>query len=114
MVSWVAMDRIVEQQRATDAAYRKLATGKVLRSDAKPLTDTELLVKLRFFGIELDRPSLEQLCRQSLGGGNCPAPAPPAYLPRPARADGERLDLGQPFGPMGALVSGPAVFRDVG
>ena len=56
MISWVAMDRIVERKRATDATYRKQAAEKVLRSDAKRLTDGELLAKLRSFGIELDRP----------------------------------------------------------
>lgn len=66
MISWVAMDRIVESKRATDAAYRKQAAGKVLRSDADRLTDGELLAKLRSFGIELDRPSLERLCDQAL------------------------------------------------
>jgi tetratricopeptide (TPR) repeat protein len=66
MISWVAMDRIVERQRATDAAYRKQAAGKVLRSDAKLLTDGDLLAKLRSFGIELDRSSLERLCGQAL------------------------------------------------
>ena len=33
MISWVAMDRIVERKRAADAGYRKQAAGKVLRSD---------------------------------------------------------------------------------
>lgn len=66
MISWVAMDRIVERQRAADAAYRKQAAGKVLRSDAKLLTDGDLLAKLRSFGIELDRSSLERLCGQAL------------------------------------------------
>ena len=66
MISWVAMDRIVERKRAADAAYRKQAAGKVLRSDAKRLTDGELLAKLSTFGIELDRPSLERLCDQAL------------------------------------------------
>lgn len=66
MISWVAMDRIVENKRAADAGYRKQAVGKVLRSDAKRLTDGDLLAKLRSFGIELDRPSLERLCDQAL------------------------------------------------
>jgi hypothetical protein len=66
MISWVAMDRIVEKQRAADAAYRKQAAGKVLRSDARLLTDGDLLAKLRSFGIDLDRPSLERLCSQAL------------------------------------------------
>jgi hypothetical protein len=60
------MDRIVERKRAADAAYRKQGADKVLRSDAKRLTDVELLAKIASFGIELDRPSLERLCDQAL------------------------------------------------
>ena len=66
MISWVAMDRIVEKQRAADPEYRKNAAGKVLRSDAKWLTDGELLTRLRSFGIDVARSSLGQLCRASL------------------------------------------------
>jgi tetratricopeptide (TPR) repeat protein len=66
MISWVAMDRIVERQRGADAGYRKQAAGKVLRSDAKRLTDGDLLAKLHSFGIEMDRPALERLCDQAL------------------------------------------------
>jgi tetratricopeptide (TPR) repeat protein len=66
MISWVAMERIVERKRAADAGYRKQAAEKVLRSDAKRLTDGELLAKLRSFGIELDRASLERLSDQAL------------------------------------------------
>lgn len=66
MISWVAMDRIVERKRAADAACRKQGADKVLRSDAKRLSDGELLAKLRSFGIELDRSSLERLCDQAL------------------------------------------------
>jgi hypothetical protein len=66
MISWVAMDRIVERKRATDAVYRKQAAGKVLRSDAKLLTDGDLLAKLRSFGIELDQSALARLCSQAL------------------------------------------------
>jgi hypothetical protein len=66
MISWVAMDRIVEKQHAADPEYRKNAAGKVLRSDAKWLTDGELLTKLRSFGIDVARSSLGQLCRASL------------------------------------------------
>ena len=66
MISWVAIDRVVEKERAADAAYRGQARGKVLRSDAKPLTDSELLAKLRSFAIEMDRPTLERLCDKAL------------------------------------------------
>jgi tetratricopeptide (TPR) repeat protein len=66
MISWVAMDRMVERKRASDAAYRKQVTRRPLRSDTKLLTDGDLLAKLRSFGIDLDRSSLEQLCDQTL------------------------------------------------
>src|SRR6516162_5210570 len=66
MFSWVAIDRFAEKERAKSAAFRKQSAGKVLRSDAKQLTDDDLLAKLRSFGIELDRPSLERLCREAL------------------------------------------------
>ena len=66
MISWLAVDRIVERNRAADADYRKEARGKALRSDAKRLTDGELLAKLSSFGIELDRPALERLCNRAL------------------------------------------------
>jgi len=66
MFSWVALDRFAEKERTRDATFREQSAGKVLRSDAKPLTDDDLLAKLRSFGIELDRPSLERLCREAL------------------------------------------------
>ena len=66
MISWVAIERTVEEMRATDAAYRKKTEGRPLRSGTKYLTDTELLDKLRAFGINLDRPSLGRLCDQNL------------------------------------------------
>ena len=115
MISWVAMDRIVERQRAADAAYRKQAAGKVLRSDAKRLTDGELLAKLRSFGIELDRSSLQRLCdRTLLAEELAQAFARPAHLPRQTRADGKRLDLDLFGGLVAALVSGPTLFRVIG
>jgi hypothetical protein len=54
MISWSALNRITERQIATDAKYRKKAAGRPLRSDAKQLTDEELLAKLRSFSIDLD------------------------------------------------------------
>ena len=74
MFSWVAIDRFAERERAKDAAFRKQSAGKVLRSDAKELTDDELLAKLRSFGIELDRPSLERLCREALSAEEIATP----------------------------------------
>src|SRR6516164_4727145 len=74
MLSWVAMDRIVEKQRAGDATYRKPSERKVLRSDAQPLSDDDLLAKLRSFGIELDRVSLERLCLKALSAEEIATP----------------------------------------
>ena len=74
MFSWVAIDRFAEKERAKSAAFRKQSAGKVLRSDAKQLTDDELLAKLRSFGIELDRPSLERLCREALSAEEIATP----------------------------------------
>src|ERR1700689_4045371 len=74
MFSWVAIDRFAEKEPATDATFRKQSAGKVLRSDAKQLNDDDLLAKLRSFGVELDRPSLERLCRDSLSAEEIATP----------------------------------------
>jgi hypothetical protein len=74
MFSWVALDRFAQQERARNATFRKRSAGKVLRSDAKPLSDDDLLAKLRSFGIELDRPSLERLCREALSADEIATP----------------------------------------
>ena len=74
MFSWVAIDRFAEKERAIDAKFRKQNADKVLRSDAKPLTDDELLAKLRSFDIELDRPWLERHCREALSAEEIATP----------------------------------------
>ena len=74
MFSWVAIDRFAEKERAKDATFRKQSADKVLRSDAQPLTDDDLLAKLRSFGIELDRPSLERLCREAFSAEEIATP----------------------------------------
>src|SRR6266704_5664361 len=74
MFSWVAIDRFAEKERARDATFQKQSAGKVLRSDAQPLTDDDLLAKLRSFGIELDRHSLERLCREALSAEEIATP----------------------------------------
>lgn len=66
MISFVAMDRIVEKQAASDAKYREELGERPLRSHARRFTDGELLAKLRSFGIDLDRASLERLCERAL------------------------------------------------
>jgi tetratricopeptide (TPR) repeat protein len=66
MISWVAMNRVVERKMATDEEFHEKVVGRPLRSKAKRLTDEELLARLRSFGIDLDRPSLERLCQKAL------------------------------------------------
>ncbi|MCI0393154.1 MAG: hypothetical protein MOB07_30860 [Acidobacteria bacterium] len=66
MISWVAIDRMIEEKMLEDAAYREKAAGKPMRFDAILLGDGEIVDKLRSFGVELDRPSLESLCKESL------------------------------------------------
>jgi len=74
MFSWVAIDRFAEKERAKDASFRKQNADKVLRSDANNLTDDDLLAKLRSFGIELDRASLERFCREALSAEEMASP----------------------------------------
>jgi tetratricopeptide (TPR) repeat protein len=66
MFSYVAMDRMLENEMASNAELREKAAGRPIRSLAKPLTDEELVAKLRSFGIDLDRASLGALCNESL------------------------------------------------
>jgi hypothetical protein len=66
MISWVAMDRIVERKRATDARYRRQTAGRPLRSAARLLSEADLLAKLSTFGIALDRSTLAGLAAQAL------------------------------------------------
>jgi serine/threonine protein kinase HipA of HipAB toxin-antitoxin module len=65
-MSWVTLDRICEEERLSDEKSRRLMKGgnRLLRSSAKHLSGEELLDKLRGFGFDLDRRSLEQLSGQ--------------------------------------------------
>jgi len=66
MLSWVAMERIYENEVLTDTKLRKQAGERPLRAHAKRLTDGELLAKLRSFGVEIDREWLERKCERAL------------------------------------------------
>jgi tetratricopeptide (TPR) repeat protein len=59
-ISYIAFNRVVEEQAARDAAYRRSLkrNGKVLLSDARKLSDEELVAKLHSFDVMLDRQSL--------------------------------------------------------
>jgi len=109
------MDRIVERKRAEDAAYRKQSAGKVLRSDAKLLTDGDLLAKLRSFGIEMDRSSLERLCSQALSAEEI---AQPLLDQRSFHGKQQHMESDWIWiclaAFVAALVSGPTLFRVIG
>lgn len=66
MLSWVAMERIYENEVLPDTKLRKQAGERPLRAHAKRLTDGELLAKLHSFGVEIDREWLERKCEQAL------------------------------------------------
>jgi hypothetical protein len=73
MISYVAMNRIVEERAASDPKYRKGLT-RPLRADARRLDDARLVEKLRSYGIDLDRTLLKALCqpRRPAGRGAHP------------------------------------------
>lgn len=74
MISWVAMDRIVERRRATDARYRKQTAARPLRAAARPLSEAELVAKLATFGIALDRATLAGLAAQAFSAEEIATP----------------------------------------
>jgi hypothetical protein len=61
-ISWVTLERWAREA----AGPRDAGRSRPYRDDAEPLTDAQLLEKLRRFGIELDRAGLEALCRDAL------------------------------------------------
>ncbi len=56
-MSWVTLDRICQEKAdgKEDVRRELMRTGKPLRSSAEPLSDDELLAKLREFGLDVDR-----------------------------------------------------------
>ena len=67
-ISWVTIDRFCQEEAdAKEDVRRELEhTGKPLRSSAGPLSDDELLAKLRDFGLDVDRDGVERLCAGAL------------------------------------------------
>src|SRR5262245_6218734 len=74
MVSYVAMDRILEKEMASNAKLRKEAAGRPRRSQGEQFTDEELIARLHSFGIDLDRTSLERLCHECLSAEEIAGP----------------------------------------
>src|SRR5260221_559156 len=75
-MSWVTLDRICAEEMLSDEKIRRLVEGgnRPLRSRAEQLSDEELLDKLRGFGLDLDRPSLERLCESALSAEEVAGP----------------------------------------
>ena len=67
-ISWVTIDRVCQEEAdGSEAVRRELErTGKPLRSSAGPLSDDELLAKLRGLGLDVDRDGVERLCAGAL------------------------------------------------
>lgn len=80
MISWVAIDRVVEKERASNPAYRKKTAGRPLRSDAQHLSEKELLARLRTFAIEMDQATLGRLCAASLSAEEIAGPLIEQYV----------------------------------
>jgi len=66
--SHIALNRVCENKAAADPAYRAelKRTGKTLLSEARGLSDEELLAKLRTLGITVNGETLRQACRDAL------------------------------------------------
>jgi hypothetical protein len=67
-LSFIAIARIAESQAAKDKAYRAVLKrkGKTLLSDARTLSDADLLARLSGFDIALDRDSFHSLTKAFL------------------------------------------------
>src|ERR1022692_3533682 len=75
-MSWVTLDRICTEKMHSDEKIRRQIEGsnRPLRSSAERLSDEELLDKLRGFGFDVDRRSLEQLCEGALSAEEVAGP----------------------------------------
>ncbi len=60
-IAGVTLERLTRERADTIPGGR----DRPYRADAERLSDEELLGKLRTFGIDLDRPVLEALCREA-------------------------------------------------
>jgi tetratricopeptide (TPR) repeat protein len=74
--SWVTLDRLCAEEMLSDEKIRRLVEDghRPLRSAAEQLSDEELLDKLRGFGLDLDRRSLERLCDGALSAEEVAGP----------------------------------------
>jgi hypothetical protein len=85
-MSWVTLDRICQEQAEGDeCVHRELVRkGRPPRSSAEPLSDDELLAKLRDFGLDVDREGVERLCAGALAAEEVAGPTAAAVRSSPA------------------------------
>jgi len=62
-ISYIAINRMVEQTMAVDKKYRKTIkkSGRIILSEARKMSDPELLKKLSSFNVKLDRETFSKL-----------------------------------------------------
>jgi hypothetical protein len=67
-MSWVEIDRICQEKADAEEDFRRELERKErpLRSSAAPLSDDQLLAKLRELGLDVDRDGVERLCEGAL------------------------------------------------
>ena len=75
-LSWVTIDRFCQEEAdAKEDVRRELErTGRPLRSSADPLSDDELLAKLRNLGVDVDGDGVERLCAGALSAEEVAGP----------------------------------------
>jgi hypothetical protein len=74
-MSWVTLDRICQEKVDKDGVRLELVrNGRPLRSSAEPLSDDELLAKLRDLGLDVDRDGVERLCAGALSAEEVAGP----------------------------------------
>src|SRR5205814_806494 len=74
-MSWVTLDRICQERVDKEGVRLELVrNGRPLRSSAGPLSDDELLAKLRDLGLDVDRDGVERLCAGALSAEEVAGP----------------------------------------
>src|SRR5262245_41120964 len=74
-MSYVTLDRICQEKVDKDGVPLELVrNGRPLRSLAEPLSDDELLAKLKGLGLDVDRDGVERLCAGALSAEEVAGP----------------------------------------
>src|SRR5439155_19314342 len=74
-MSYVTLDRICQERVDREGGRSELVrNGRPLRSSAEPLSDDQLLAKLRDLGLDVDRDGVERLCAGALSAEEVAGP----------------------------------------